>query len=176
MKIFDQWQASLRRWINDETKKLGLVIAHLIGVWCEFGPQGPQPKRHRCRKGRVPPPHVSKAQAPPVSLWGPRESSLLAAETKTKKKMASNLGRLFTSAIELSKPPKLSLSFGRSELSISAIRLIWSSTQRKQSHQENPKEPEGEVSENSEKLESEDDDTRNGDAEDEDMRTVMAFK
>ncbi|CAK9181964.1 unnamed protein product [Ilex paraguariensis] len=40
--------------------------------------------------------------------------------------MASNLGRLFTSAIELSKPPKLSLSFGRSEPSTSAIRLIWS--------------------------------------------------
>ncbi|CAK9151631.1 unnamed protein product [Ilex paraguariensis] len=77
-------------------------------------------------------------------------------------------GPSIPSAIELSKPPKLSLSFGRSEPSTSAIRLICSSTQRKQSHQENSKEPEGEVSENSEKVESEDDDARNSDAEDED--------
>ncbi|CAK9149446.1 unnamed protein product [Ilex paraguariensis] len=58
----------------------------------------------------------------------------------------------------------------------SAIRLIWSFDAAKTISSRKPKEPEGEVSENSEKLESEDDDTHNGDAEDEDMRTVMAFK
>ncbi|CAK9171212.1 unnamed protein product, partial [Ilex paraguariensis] len=109
-----------------------------------FGPQGPQPKRHRCRKGRVPPPHVSKAQAPPQSSFPSLQSYL------------------YPSADPNPRPQRFDL-FGLS-------------TQRKQSHQENPKEPEGEVSENSEKLESEDDDTHNGDAEDEDMRTVMAFK
>ncbi|KAK9291982.1 hypothetical protein L1049_019934 [Liquidambar formosana] len=58
--------------------------------------------------------------------------------------MASNLSRLFSSIIELSTP-KLGLQCVRSKpMNHSASRLIFSSTQHR--HQENPKEPESEIS------------------------------
>ncbi|CAK9167976.1 unnamed protein product, partial [Ilex paraguariensis] len=142
-----------------KTKKLALVIANLISVRCVFGPQGPQPKRHRYRKGRVPPPHLPKAQAPPVSLCGPRESSLLAA--------ASNLGRLFHQ--QSSFPSLQSYLYPSADPNPRPQRfdfLLFDAAKTISSRK--PKEPEGEVSENSEKVESEDDGARNGDAEDED--------
>ncbi|KAA8533624.1 hypothetical protein F0562_030942 [Nyssa sinensis] len=77
--------------------------------------------------------------------------------------MARNLGRLFTSAIELSTP-KLGLSYMRTEAvtlsaSNTAVQLICSSAHhQQQQHEENPSKQEGELSEIKEKIQNEKDD------------------
>uniref|UniRef100_A0A5B7AHW8 Succinate dehydrogenase assembly factor 4, mitochondrial n=1 Tax=Davidia involucrata TaxID=16924 RepID=A0A5B7AHW8_DAVIN len=77
--------------------------------------------------------------------------------------MSRNLGRLFSSAIELSTP-KLGLSYTRSgtvslSSSNSASRLICFSTHhQQQQHQDNPNKQEGEISEIKEKIQNEKDD------------------
>ncbi|CAK9146574.1 unnamed protein product [Ilex paraguariensis] len=86
--------------------------------------------------------------------------------------MAINLRRLFTSIIELSEPPRVSLSYGRPEFCCSTSRLIYSSTQREQTHQENPNKQEGQVLDHQEKLGSEEEDVSNGDVEDADDEDV----